>query len=59
LNETEKIVPEDHPELILEPNFEIMSKNFAFSPANKTWFTEINDLTAEVNKEVAAEVRKY
>jgi len=36
LNETEKIVPEDHPELILEPNFEIMSKNFAFSPANKT-----------------------
>ena len=59
LNETESIDPEEHPELILIPDFDSMSKGFVFSEANKTWFNEINQLTAEVNKEVATEVRKY
>jgi len=59
LNETEKIDPQEHLNLVYTPDFETLSQNFTFNEQSKTRFKDLNTLTAEVNKEVAAEVRKY
>ena len=59
LNETEKIEPSEYPDLVYTPDLALLATNFTFSESNKTWFKDLNALTADVNKEVAAEVRKY
>lgn len=59
LNETEKIEPVEYPDLVYTPDLALLATNFTFSESNKTWFKDLNALTADVNKEVAAEVRKY
>ena len=59
LNETEKIDPLEYSNLTYTPDFESLSQNFTFNDLSKQRFKDLNTLTAEVNKEVATEVRKY
>ena len=58
LNETDKIVAEDYSEIVLGLELERLAANYTFSETDKSRFNEINKLTSEVNKEVAAEMRK-
>lgn len=59
LNETEKIDPQEHLNLTYTPDYETLGQNFTFNEQSKQRYKDLNTLTAEVNKEVAAEVRKY
>ena len=58
MNETEKIVAEEYEGIVLGLELEKLAANYTFSETDKSRFNEINKLTSEVNKEVAAEMRK-